>query len=378
MNHKKWIGSVFIAMLTLTVTVLNVLANGKPVKKVVIGYVGGYNGIFDVSMIDANKLTHINYAFVDIKNGEAWLHNEATDTVNFRMLNSLKKINPSLKILISIGGWAWSENFSDAVLTEAARKKFAASAVDIMEKYHLDGVDIDWEYPAMPGEEGNVYRPEDTRNFTLMFKALREALDEAGKKDGQHYLLTAAVGASTRNVETTEMDQVATYMDYINLMTYDYKTGGSKIAGHHANLYGSTDNPDESSADRSVKAYIAAGVPPSKIVLGLAFYGRAWKMPSGKNLGLNETPESAAWGGGYTKIKDTLMKTGGYKYYWDKKAQAPYLFNENDKIFITMDDEKSVKIKCKYVRKNGLAGVMFWEYSSDPKGYLLTTVHNNL
>src|SRR5687767_4080512 len=88
----------------------------QKIKPVVIGYVGGYKGLVNTEQIDAAKLTHINYAFVDVKNHQAFLTNEKTDTVNFRKLNELKKINPQLQILISLGGWAWSENFSDAVL----------------------------------------------------------------------------------------------------------------------------------------------------------------------------------------------------------------------------------------------------------------------
>src|SRR5687768_35651 len=98
---------------------------------VVIGYVPGYDGVIDETTIDADKLTHINYAFVNVKDSLASLTNIETDTVNFRRLNNLKKINPSLKILISLGGWSWSENFSDAVLTESSRRKFAQSNASI-------------------------------------------------------------------------------------------------------------------------------------------------------------------------------------------------------------------------------------------------------
>jgi chitinase len=86
-------------------------------KKIIVGYVPGFRGILDQLSIDANKLTHINYAFVDVQDSMAWLTNLETDTVNFRILNKLKEVNPDLKILISIGGWSWSGNFSDAVLT---------------------------------------------------------------------------------------------------------------------------------------------------------------------------------------------------------------------------------------------------------------------
>jgi chitinase len=108
----------------------------KKNKPVIVGYVPGFRGALDEKTIDANKLTHINYAFVDVKDSMAWLTNIVTDTINFRKLNYLKNDNPDLKILISIGGWAWSENFSDAVLTENSRKKFAQTGAAIVEQYN--------------------------------------------------------------------------------------------------------------------------------------------------------------------------------------------------------------------------------------------------
>src|SRR6478752_7379538 len=197
---------VLIASL-MSLTIFCISARFLPKKEgpVIIGYVGGFRGETNTSIIDAQKLTHINYAFVNVQGNRAFLSNEKTDTINFRKLNELKQINPSLKILISIGGWAWSENFSDAVLTDSSRKYFAESAVEIINKYQLDGVDIDWEYPTIPGEEGNIYRPEDKQNFTLMFKELRLELDSLQQQTGKKFLLTTAVGGFSRFVENTEM-----------------------------------------------------------------------------------------------------------------------------------------------------------------------------
>ncbi|WP_220392806.1 glycoside hydrolase family 18 protein [Chitinophaga lutea] len=347
-------------------------------KPVVIAYVGGYRGLIaNPASIMVEKLTHINYAFVDIKNGQAWLTNEATDTVNFRALNALKFRNPALKILISIGGWAWSENFSDAVLTEAGRQLFAATAVDIVRKYQLDGVDIDWEYPGVPGEEGNVYRPEDKQHYTLMFKALRASLDTLQRETGRPYLLTTAVGGGRYFTEHTEMDKAQQYLDYVNIMTYDYKTSATGLAGHHTNLYGSTKDTAEASAHRSVQIYLEAGVPAEKLVMGAAFYGRGWTLKDGTNRGLNQQALKGARGGGYTRLKDSLINQQGYKRHWDRKAKAPYLWHPGNNVFITFDDERSVRAKCKYIKKYNMAGIMFWEYSSDPKGYLLDAIHTS-
>ncbi|SHE71667.1 chitinase [Pedobacter caeni] len=345
-------------------------------QKVVIGYVGGFRGLVNTDVIAAEKLTHINYAFVDVKGSRAFLTNEKTDTVNFRKLLLLKKKNPALKILISIGGWAWSENFSDAVLTESSRAEFASTAVDIIRKYHLDGVDIDWEYPAQAGEEGNVFRPEDKQNFTLMFEALRKELDVLEKESGAKKLLTTAVGGFAEFLNHTEMDKAATYLDYINLMTYDFYSG--KIAGHHTNLYPSKIYPTVNSADKAISAYIAAGVPASKLVMGIAFYGRNSKVAEGTTTGLGAGYVTGEFGSGFSKIKDSLINKQGFREFKDQDAKASYLFNATTKTLITYDDEWSVREKCKYVTNQGMAGVMFWEYASDPKEYLLNEIVKSL
>lgn len=346
-------------------------------KYVIIGYVGGFRGLVNTEMIKAKKLTHINYAFVDVQHNRAWLTNEATDTINFRKLNLLKLDNPDLKILISIGGWSWSENFSDAVLTDTSRKAFATSAAEIVRKYGLDGVDIDWEYPAKPGEEGNIYRPEDRHNFTLMFQEIRNQLDKLEHEMGKKMLLTTAVGGSPSFVEHTEMDKVQQYVDYINLMTYDF--GGDTIALHHTNLYPTSTYPNENSVDKTVTTYIAAGVPAKKLVVGVAFYGHMYKMSSSEGEGLKQRVVSRERGeSGYSFIKDSLINKNRYKRYWDQKAMAPYLFNKEKKLFISYDDEQSVKEKCNYVKSHHLVGAFFWEYASDPKGYLLDTINESL
>ena len=341
----------------------------------VIAYVAGFRGLVDSESIDADKITHINYAFVDVKDSIAWLRRAATDTVNFRKLNSLKSKNADLKLLISIGGWSWSENFSDAVLTQSSREKFALSAVEIVRQHHLDGIDIDWEYPGMPGED-NVFRPEDKQNFTLMFKTIREKLDVLTKETGKSYLLTTAVGGFQECINHMEMDQAAQYLDYVNIMTYDFYTEGDS-AGHHTNLF-SSESTHELSADRAVREYIQAGVPANKLVIGIAFYGRSWIMQSADNNGLNRPVKEVLQGAGYSVIKDSLADKKGLIRHWDDKAKAPYLFNSQTNQLVSYDDEESVRHKCNYVKDKGLAGVMFWEYSSDPKEYLLGAIHKNM
>lgn len=345
-------------------------------KNVIIGYVGGYKGLRDIDMISPKKLTHINYAFIDVRNNRAWLHNEKTDTVNLRRLVELKKINPELKILISIGGWTWSGKFSDAVLTDTARARFAASAVALVERFNLDGVDIDWEYPARAGLEGNVVRPEDKHNFTLMFKDLRDQLDELQKSTGKRYLLTSAIGAFANFPTHTEMDAVAKLLDYVNLMTYDYKAGN--LAAHHTNLYDSKLYPTINSADKAIEAFAAAGVPYNKMVIGIAFYGRFQNLAEPSKRGIGNKIATYSPGRGFTFLNDSLIGKKGYKYYRDRTAKAPYLYNDSLKQFVTFDDRWSVRKKCRYVKSHKMAGVMFWEYRDDPKEYLLDEINSDL
>lgn len=368
---KNRINTFFLTLIAVVILIAMKKADKKPV---VIGYVTGYSGLIDPEAIDAKQLTHINYAFINVKNNRAYLDNEKRDAENFKRLNSLKHKNPKLQLLISIGGWSWSENFSNAVLTDSLRKNFAKSAVDIIRQHQLDGVDIDWEYPGMPGEAGNVYRPEDKENYTLMFQALRKELDMLEKETGKKKWLTTATGGFSSFLNNTDMGKAQQYLDYINLMTYDYYP--SKVASHHTNLYDSRAYPTSNSADRAIKAYIGAGVPASKIVMGLAFYGKNIKLTANSEIGLGDSIASMAnhFGKGFTFLKDSLINKKGFVAFKDDDAKAPYLFNLETKQFITYDDEWSVANKCEYVLKNKLGGVMFWEYNSDKKGYLLNQI----
>lgn len=340
----------------------------------VIAYVGGYRGLVDAGSISPQKITHINYAFVNLVDGRATLSNEATDTVNFRTLNALKEKNPDLKILISIGGWTWSGTFSDAVLTPESRDLLAHTATDIVERYHLDGIDIDWEYPGFGGLKGNVVRPEDKENYTLMFAALRARLDSLSRVEGgKRYLLTTAVGGFKKFLEHTEMDKAQQYLDYVNLMTYDYYP--EKIAVHHTNLYASDRYPADNSGDIAFRAFRQAGVPAEKLVMGISFSSRAFRLKDDAQNGLADSVTTQVRvGGGFTRLKDSLENRKGYVKYWDEAARAPYLFHPDEKIFVTYDDERSVEEKCRYALENGLGGVMFWEYTSDPKEYLLDAI----
>jgi chitinase len=349
-----------------------------PSDRVIIAYLFPQERVIEPGEIAVEQLTHINYAFADIKDGKV-VEGFSHDAENFKVLAGLRKRHPHLRILVSVGGWTWSGAFSDMVLTPKSRLLFVESALDFVRRHDLDGFDVDWEYPGLPGN-GNVHRPEDTPNFTALMAELRAALDAYGRKTSRRYLLTFAAGAFSDFLAHTEMDRVQASVDFVNLMTYDFREAeGDPVAGHHANLYPHPSDPKKQSADRAVREFLAAGVPPGKLVLGVPFYGRAWGEVEAKDKGLYQPGKVLA------ERLDTkypslagLVGKDGWAREWDDVAQAAFLWNADKRTFVSYEDPESLRRKCRYVREGGLAGVMFWEYTVDNTGQLLGTLFTEL
>jgi chitinase len=354
---------------------LHAASSPAPTKQI-IAYIFPKDRVIAPGEVAARKLTRINYAFANLQNGmivEGFAH----DAENFAVLNSLKRDNPNLTVLVSVGGWTWSGNFSDMALTRKSRDLFIQSAVKFVQKYNLDGLDIDWEYPGMAGDK-NRFRPEDRQNYTLLLRELRKRFDREGKSLGRHLVTSIATGASTDFLEHTEMAKVQRYVDTINLMSYDYYVPvWDKTTGHHSPLFTNPADPKKISADRTVHEFESAGVPASKIVLGVPFYGKSWANVSSANHGLFQTgTEAPAAYLPYSSLAS--LQNNGYVRYWDASASAPFLYNKDVQIFISYEDPESLADKCKYVLDHKLAGIMFWEYSSDPSGILLQSIDAGL
>ena len=247
-----------------------------------------------------------------------------------------------------------------------------------MRRHDIDGVDIDWEYPGLRGNN-NVHRPEDKENFTAMMMELRQALDAEGRARNRRYLLTFAAGAFPDFIAKTEMDKVQALVDFVNLMTYDFRTS-EPIAGHHANLYLHPADAKKRSVDSAVRDFIAAGVPPAKVVVGVPFYGRAWADIKGEGTGLYQPGSRPAERieTNYGPLSTTLVDRGGFVRMWDSQAQAPYLWNKDTRTFISDKDPESLRLKSAYIRDKGLGGAMFWRYYGDKTGVLLDTLFTTL
>ena len=331
-------------------------------------------------VIHAEKLTHLNVAFAHIdKTSHVFLDSPATGK-SLRDLLALKQRNPQLKIILSVGGWQ-AEGFSAAALTDSSRHVFADSAAKLLREFALDGIDVDWEYPGQ-GVAGIEFRPEDKRNFTLLLQVLRETLDAQSvaqkRTGGNPYLLTIAA-ADREYFDFTEMDKVHVYLDWINLMSYDFFNSLTATTGHHAGLYRSEHAlPRDRNADSAVTQYQVAGVPADKIVLGVAFYGRGFAGVTARNKGVNQPYEHFEGEHSYQELVEKLIGKQGFVRYWDARAQAPYLWNDTSRVFITYDDPQSIAIKARYVLQHRLGGIMFWELSQDHDDELLDTVARGL
>jgi chitinase len=346
-------------------------------EKLVVAYVFPQNSILQPGQIDARLLTRINYAFANIENGRM-VTGFAQDAENIAFLESLKKDNPELTVLVSVGGWLWSTNFSDMALTAESRATFIQSVMEFLATYKLDGLDIDWEYPGMPGA-GHPFRPEDKNNFNLLLKELRARFTSETGRTHKRLYLTFAAGAADDFLAHTDMATAQQYLDTVNLMAYDYyESASDTTTGNQAPLFTDPADPKKISAAASVAAFEKAGVPASKIVLGMPFYGRAWGHVANVNHGLFQPGKPVTnVQATYAVIAQTMLNHG-YVRYWDEKASVPFLYNPAQRIFVTYEDRESIAGKCRYVLSQKLAGVMFWEYSNDPSGTLLRAINDSL
>ncbi len=343
----------------------------------IVGYV---YGVENIHAIGAEKLTHINFAFALVsRDGEVVLENPKAPE-RLAQLQALKAKNPALKIIVSVGGWG-ADNFSDAALTDASREKFARSAAELVRRYALDGIDLDWEYPGQPGP-GIKFRPEDRENFTLMLKAVRKHLDalsdERGRRGAARYTLTIASSAG-EYFEHTEMGKLHVYLDWINIMTYDFFTSGAATTGHHTGLYKSLSAGDSRAyTEAAVRQHLDAGIPRGKLVVGAAFYGRGFAGVRPENNGLYQPYERFVDEFPYSALVRDYVNKQGFKRLWDATAKAPYLWNPASATFITYEDSESLKAKAEFVKSHNLGGIMYWEHGHDPAEVLLSTIFERL
>ncbi len=321
-------------------------------------------------------VTHVNYAFANIGTDyKIKMGDPATDPVNFEKLRKLKRQRPELKTLISVGGWTWSQRFSDAALTDARRTAFANSVVAFITQHGFDGVDIDWEYPVGGGLPENVIRPEDKTNFTLLMKKLREKLDAQGALDGRHYLLSFAGASGAFYAQNTELKKLAGYVDFATVMTYDmHGPWPGSFTDFNAPLYTPSENTPQYkwSCNAAVKLWTDEGFPKTKLIMGIPFYGIKFDGVTNLNRGLYQRFTSGS-SIPYDEIASDYLDNPAYTQYEHPDALVPWLFDGST--FISYDDVESVSAKGEYIKDTGLGGAAIWELSQSADGTLFGALY---
>ena len=338
----------------------------------VVGYYASWAAAqgYEPDQLPAERFTQINYAFAKIVNGAAALGDPARDGRNLRVVTALRRRNPDLKLVLSLGGWDDSAGFSDAAASPEGRKAFARSCVDLLLAHDLDGVDLDWEYPVSGGAPGVVHRPQDKGNFTLLLRELRQALDRQGRRDGRQYVLSIAGAVNGGYLNSIEPQAVAETVDHIFLMAYDLHGPWDNTADFNAPLYAPSDGPPRfrASVDYGISAWLGRGVPAEKLVLGMPLYGYIYQGVSSRNSGLYQPYESArsvSW----DKVKGEYLNRSAYRPLRHQEAEVPYLYGNRS--FLSYDDPASIAAKAELARRRGLGGVGFWELSQDTEGDLV-------
>ena len=338
---------------------------------------------------------------------------------NFNQLLKLKAARPNLRIEISLGGWTGSTWFSDAAATPASREAFAKSCIDLFIRGNLpydpqniwppqsggpgviaglfEGINIDWEYPGVDPGNGAHHSPADTHNATLLLRELRRQLDEFGAVTGEHYSLTVDIpGGNVNSTGRWELADVAQTVDWIDLMSFDFHGSWDPLTDFNSPLSVDPAEPAVGggaiqstwSTAGSVDYFLANGVPPQKLVLGIPFYGKEYVGVPSANQGLWQThgPAPANDSPTFHDLVDTVLAdanlvpigptalrggqgtaVNGFRRYYDGAAGAPWLYNPtlNGGTFISYIDPRAVEQRMALVHARKLRGAFAWEISND-------------
>jgi chitinase len=364
--------------------------------KKVVGYFTNWSKYrkgcpFTAADVDPTLLTHINFAFAKVDPGPggkakpkfgiaAYDPTDLGPNGQYAQINGLKKKNPALRTALSIGGWSHNEGdmawlFTTMAETPEGRSDFIKATIQYVRQHNFDGIDLDWEYPADPTRGG---RSVDTNNFTALLREFRGAIDAEAKASGKSPLdltIAAPAGVALRGLDLAKIWEP---LDWINLMSYDYEGGWAPRTGHNAPA------PRVGAGIQgSVSIYRNFGVPPEKIVLGMATYGRSFAGAESASVGgpaKGNGPVGRCTGApgmlAYFEVKEQV-DAGKLKIAWDDNALVPYGYDASSKIWVSYDDERSFSKKLDFIDEKGLGGAMFWALDMDDfkSGYpLISTV----
>ena len=419
-----------------TVTIDYERPNGTTDKRVVTYFEewGIYSRDVNLSDVDGQSMTHMNYSFFDVKadgsitlfdefaalqkrfpeadqvsrsfssseyaamapelldiyensgrystsqNGDAitvtsvpvgWNGVGTNDAGNFEQLRRFKELNPEVNLGFALGGWTLSDEFSTAYATQEGRDKFVSETVRIFETYDFfNVVDFDWEYPGGGGKAGNAVSASDGANFELVLRDLRTALDDLSARTGRDFEVSIATAGGEEKLANLNLEGIDPYVDFYNVMTYDFHGGWENVTGHQAAMTGDANNYDVTGA---VDVFENAGIELSKVVMGAPAYTRAWgNVSDGGTFGYQQPGSgrdaTGSFEAGVYDYKDVLndVVTGTRNLYWDDDNKAAFLYDGDE--WSSMETTATIAGKAAYVEEKGLGGMMFWALSNDAEG----------
>nr|8OSE_A Chain A, Chitodextrinase [Clostridium perfringens]8OTB_A Chain A, Chitodextrinase [Clostridium perfringens]8OWF_A Chain A, Chitodextrinase [Clostridium perfringens] len=383
-------------------------------------------GYFNVTDLQWDSLTHIQYSFamvdpstnkITLSNKHAAIEEDFSEfdlnyngkkieldpslpyKGHFNVLQTMKKNYPDVSLLISVGGWTGTRCFYTMIDTDNRINTFADSCVDFIRKYGFDGVDIDFEYPSSTSQSGNpddfdLSEPRRTKlneRYNILIKTLREKIDMASKEDGKEYLLTAAVTASPWVLGGISDNTYAKYLDFLSIMSYDYHGGWNEYVEHLAGIYPNKEDRETVTQIMPTLCmdwayrYYRGVLPAEKILMGIPYYTRGWENVQGGINGLHGSSKTPA-SGKYNILGDDLNNDGvlepaganplwhvlnlmeqdpNLKVYWDEISKVPYVWQNDKKVFVSFENEKSIDARLEYIQNKNLGGALIWVMNGD-------------
>lgn len=315
---------------------------------------------YDISDIDPSLCTHLIYAFGVFSANTRTIDASPGDEATHREFNNLKTRNRNLKTILAIGGqkpeWI-SDEFEKLTNSTVLVTEFARNVASYLRSLNFDGIDIDWEYP------------KDKNKFTLLLKSLWEAFYTEARTSGQPALTLQAAVSQNRFIiqKSYNISQIAPYLDLISVMAYDFHGDWHGLAGFNSPLYSRPSNirfNQDFSQEKAIAFWLAGGAPASKLVLGLATYGRYFRLESRSNhnvgapIKMNHEDSKIV---GYLDICNLLR--AGSRYHYDTEQRVPFAYSLDH--WVGFDDPRSFMEKTQWMMSKRLGGLMIWTMDYD-------------